>query len=360
MSGVSVTDLHALHGRSRVLTGLDLTVTDTTLACVLGPSGCGKTTLLRVIAGFHHPAAGTVRVGGRTLDDATTHVPAERRRVGYLPQDGALFPHLTVAGNIGFGVRRRDRRARVHDLLDLLDVAGLADRYPHQLSGGQQQRVALARALAPRPEVVLLDEPFAALDAALRIRVRDEVAGTLRKAGTTALLVTHDVDEALAVADTIAVLHDGRIAQADTPDVLYHRPADASVARALGEANLVPAELAGTRAVTALGVLPLTNTKLHNGLGTVLVRPHQLHLSVHSGPGSVEARVTECRLRGHDYRIELAIHSTDPPHTLIAYTTDAPPAVGRAVHLTVRGAVHLLDGDRRTGAAVARVSARGR
>lgn len=343
MSSVYVDDLHAMHGRTRVLTGLALTVTDTTLACVLGPSGCGKTTLLRIIAGFHHPAAGTVRVGGRTLDDATTHIPAERRRVGYLPQDGALFPHLTVVGNIGFGLRRRDRRTRVRDLLDLLDVAELADRYPHQLSGGQQQRVALARALAPRPEVVLLDEPFAALDATLRTRVRDEVAETLRKAGTTALLVTHDVDEALAVADTIAVLHGGRIAQAGTPDILYHRPADAFVARALGEANLVPAKLSGTRAATALGILPLTNPTLHHGPGTVLVRPHQLHVSSQPGPDSLEARVSGCRLRGHDYRVELATHPTDLPPKLIAYTTDAPPAIGQPVRLTVRGAVHPLD-----------------
>lgn len=347
MSGVTITGLHAAHGHTPVLTGLDLTVSDGTVACVLGPSGCGKSTLLRVIAGFHRPGGGQVAVGGRSLDDDRTHVPAERRRIGYVPQDAALFPHLTVAGNIGFGLPRRARRARVAELVDLVGLDGLADRHPYQLSGGQQQRVALARALAPRPELLLLDEPYAALDATLRTQVRAEVATTLRQAGATAILVTHDVDEALAIADTIAILRDGRIAQSGTPRTLYHEPGDAGIARTLGEANLLPAHIADGQADTALGIVPLTTATVHSGPGTVLLRPHQFQLAM-AGPNTAGARVTECRFRGHDYRLVLAPQAADPatalPQRLVVYTsTSNPPTVGQTTHLTIDGTAHLLD-----------------
>jgi iron(III) transport system ATP-binding protein len=345
MSGLTIRDLRAGHGGAAILDGLDLTVQDGTLACILGPSGCGKSTLLRVIAGFHRSSAGTVTVGGRVLNDDRTQVAAERRRIGYVPQDGALFPHLSAAANIGFGLPRAGRRERVAELLDLVGLSGLGDRHPHQLSGGQQQRVALARALAPRPELLLLDEPFAALDAALRTEVRAQVAATLRAANATAVLVTHDVDEALSFADLIAVLRGGRIVQADSGHALYHRPADADIARTLGEANLLPAVLRGGSAETALGPVPLPEDAADDRepAGTVLLRPGQLRL-IEAGPdtgrdtGTTRARILDSRFRGTDWRVELALedsHVAGPP--LIAYVTTAPPAPGRQVLVAVDG-----------------------
>ncbi|MBF9069979.1 ABC transporter ATP-binding protein [Streptacidiphilus fuscans] len=339
MSGLTVTDLHAQHGKASVLTGLDLTVGGGELAAVLGPSGCGKSTLLRIVAGFHAAASGTVAVGGRVLDDGRSRVRAEQRRIGYVPQDGALFPHLTAAGNIGFGLPRAERKARVAELLELVGLGGLGDRHPHQLSGGQQQRVALARALAPRPDLLLLDEPFSALDAQLRIELRAEVAAALRSAGATAVLVTHDVDEALAFADVVAVMRDGRITQADAPDTLFHRPVDTHVARALGEANLLAATFADGEARTALGTLPLTEPQTPSGSGTVLLRPRQLRL----GDEGVHATVTAVHFRGHDHRVELdLVADGGRRERLVAYTDTAPPGPGSSVGVTVVGAAHAL------------------
>ncbi|MEV6670998.1 ABC transporter ATP-binding protein [Streptomyces sp. NPDC051162] len=338
MSGLSIKGLRAAHGRNEILAGVDLTVEDGALACVLGPSGCGKSTLLRVIAGFHPAADGEVTLGGRQLDDGRRRLPAERRRIGYVPQDGALFPHLTVAGNIGFGLPRGRRRGKVAELLDLVGLGGLDGRHPHQLSGGQQQRVALARALATEPELLLLDEPFAALDAALRADLRAEVAATLRRAGATAVLVTHDQEEALSFADTIAVLHAGRTAQQAAPQDLYREPADTAIARFLGEANLVPATLTADKAVTALGNLALTTTDGPRQ-GLVLLRPRQLRLSPGPRPGAVRARVQSCRFRGHDHRIELLPHEPDGlPASLIVYT-DTPWTAAEA-YVEAHGPAH--------------------
>ncbi|MEU8975377.1 ABC transporter ATP-binding protein [Streptomyces monashensis] len=341
--GLLIEQLEAAHGRSPVLTGLDLTVEDGALACVLGPSGCGKSTLLRIVAGFHPAIRGSMTLHGRVLDDGRTRIPAEHRRIGYVPQEGALFPHLSVAANIGFGLPRAERRERVAEMLDLVGLDGLADRHPHQLSGGQQQRVALARALAPKPQLLLLDEPFAALDAALRTELRTEVAATLRQAGATAILVTHDVDEALAFADTIAVMRDGRIVQTDTPHALYRRPADEGIARALGEANLLPAKPADGYATTAFGRLSLTTDTMQDGV--VMLRPHQLRMTAEPGSHTVQARVTACLFRGHDHRVEFTPDSSlDLPGRLVAYTDALPPAVGSQVHLRVQGPAHPLRG----------------
>ncbi|MEU9040996.1 MULTISPECIES: ABC transporter ATP-binding protein [unclassified Kitasatospora] len=339
MTGLSVVDLHAAHGRSPVLHGIDLTVPDGALACVLGPSGCGKSTLLRVLAGFHPAAAGQVVLHGRVLDDGRSRLAAERRGIGLVPQDGALFPHLSVAANIGFGLPRSQRRARVEELLELVGLPGLGERRPHQLSGGQQQRVALARALAPRPRLLLLDEPFAALDAALRAELRREVASTLRQAGTTAVLVTHDQDEALSFADTIAVLRDGRIAQSGSPDELYHRPADAAVAGVLGEANLIPAEAGGVDARTAFGVLPLATPA--SGSALALLRPAQLRLTATPVAGAVPAKVLGSDFRGHDHRVELRPEAVDLPDGLIA-SADRPWPVGGEAYVSAVGPVHVL------------------
>ncbi|MFD9632460.1 ABC transporter ATP-binding protein [Streptomyces violascens] len=344
MSGLSITGLHASHGRNTILTGVDLTVDNGALACVLGPSGCGKSTLLRVIAGFHPAARGQVALGGRVIDDGRRRLPAERRRIGYVPQDGALFPHLTVAQNIGFGLPRAKRRERAAELLHLIGLDSLGDRHPHQLSGGQQQRVALARALAPEPELLLLDEPFSALDAALRGDLRAEVAATLRRAGTTAVLVTHDQEEALSFADTIAVIRTGQVIQQAPPEQLYQEPADADVARLIGEANLLPARLDGTQAETALGPLPLTRTTSVTGPATVMLRPRQLQLSTTAGPHAVQVSLSRSVYRGHDHRLELSPHNSEGlPGRLIAYTDTPPPGDG-PVYVQAVGAAHPLSG----------------
>jgi iron(III) transport system ATP-binding protein len=258
---LAVTGLHKAFGDHPVLTGLDLEVPAGSLTAILGPSGSGKTTLLRVLAGFERADAGTVTIGGRAVDGPaasgrSVHVPPERRRIGYVPQEGSLFPHLTVAANVGFGLPGRRRRgSAVSELLAAVGLAGLGGRYPHQLSGGQQQRVALARALAIRPHVVLLDEPFASLDAHLRASVRADVLALLARTGTTAVLVTHDQDEALSTADLVAVLRDGRIAQCAAPQELYSRPADANIARFIGDANLIEGVLDDGTVDTILGRL---------------------------------------------------------------------------------------------------------
>ena len=251
-TSLSVAGLSKAFGDSPVLVELDLEVPTGSLTAVLGPSGCGKTTLLRLLGGFEHADRGTIRLGEQVLADERTHLAPERRAIGFVPQEGALFPHLDVAANVGFGLPRAQRRGgRVEELLELVDLAGLGGRLPHQLSGGQQQRVALARALAPEPGLVLLDEPFDALDAGLRAQVRGEVREALRAAGATALLVTHDQEEALSLADTVAVMRGGRIVQAADPQTLYRDPVDAEVAAFVGEAVLLEGRLDGDYAETS-------------------------------------------------------------------------------------------------------------
>jgi iron(III) transport system ATP-binding protein len=298
-------------GPTAVLRGLDLEVPAGTLTAVLGPSGCGKTTLLRLLAGFERPDAGAVRLGDRDLSGPGVHVAPERRRIGLVPQEGALFPHLSVAANIGFGLPRRRRAGRVAELLALLDLEGLGDRHPHQLSGGQQQRVALARALAPTPTVILLDEPFDALDAGLRSQVRAEVRAALRQTGTTGLIVTHDQEEALSLADRVAVMREGRIVQAGPPRELYAAPADLGVALFLGDAVVLDAEVGEGRATTALGRLVIAALP-EVGLGAAgpppaigpavaVLRPEQLRcVPIGSGRDGACGTVVGVDYYGHD------------------------------------------------------------
>src|ERR1700691_372873 len=211
MRQVAVTGLHKAFGTHPVLTGVDLEVPAGSLTAILGPSGSGKTTLLRLMAGFDRADAGTIKIGDVLVDSPGVHLPPARRRIGYVPQEGSLFPHLTVEANVGFGLAARERRGgKVASMLEAVGLGGLGKRYPHQLSGGQQQRVALARALAIEPALVLLDEPFSSLDAGLRSSVRSDVQDVLRAGGVTAVLVTHDQDKALSVADQVAVIRDGR------------------------------------------------------------------------------------------------------------------------------------------------------
>jgi iron(III) transport system ATP-binding protein len=247
------------YGPRKVIADLSFTLPEGAIGCLLGPSGCGKTTALRAIAGFEPIQAGEIRIGGDAVSRAGWMLAAEKRRIGMVFQDYALFPHLTVADNVGFGLRgesRTSRAARTAELLDLVGLAGHARQFPHQLSGGQQQRVALARALAPRPRLILMDEPFSNLDVELRERLSLEVRDILRREATTALIVTHDQHEAFSLADWVGVMHEGRIQQWDTPYSLYHEPANRFVADFVGQGALVTGEIINDHQVEIeLGVL---------------------------------------------------------------------------------------------------------
>ncbi|MGH2427563.1 MAG: ABC transporter ATP-binding protein [Candidatus Limnocylindria bacterium] len=246
---------------------------------VLGPSGCGKTTLLRLVAGFERPDAGGIEIDGTVVAGPRRNLPPEERRVGMVFQESALFPHLDVAANIGFGLPRRGREVRVAEMVALVGLAGLQRRMPHEISGGEQQRVALARALAPDPALILLDEPFSSLDATLRAALRGEVREILRTAGATALFVTHDQAEALEIADRVAVMRAGRIEQVSTPDELYLRPANRFVAGFVGEANLLPGEVRHGEVMTLVGRFRAGDDSLADGTrAEVLLRPEQLHM----------------------------------------------------------------------------------
>ena len=289
-----------------VVLGVDLRVARGDLTALLGPSGCGKTTLLRAIAGFERPVGGSIFIHGETVAGDGHWVPPERRRVGMVFQDGALFPHLSVRRNVEYGVSGRpDGDERVARALEMTGLAALADRYPDELSGGQQQRVALARALAPGPRVVLLDEPFGALDAALRDRLRGEVREVLRAAGATAVLVTHDQEEALSIADRVAAMRRGRILQVDPPEEIYRRPASLEVAEILGGGRLVPAVVEGGCCRCLLGAVRYDGG---GGQGRLLVRAEDLVELPAEAPDGIPAVIEERRFFGHDVldRVRLA------------------------------------------------------
>lgn len=348
MSRLEVRDLHKSFGSTAVLRGMDLDVPSGALAALLGRSGCGKTTLLRVVAGFEQADAGEVRIGGRTVVSGRTGVPPERRRVSIVPQEGALFPHLTVAQNVAFGLpgraraAARRRRERVRDLLALVGLADIGDRMPSQLSGGQQQRVAVARALAPEPDVVLLDEPFSALDAALRGALREDVRAALKATGATGVLVTHDQEEALSIADLVAVVRDGVVVQAAEPARLYREPADLETAQFVGEAVLLPAAVEGGVARTPVGTLKLLRgDHVMSGRGQVAVRPEQFHM-VRPGRGVV-ATVDAVTFHGHDATVQLSVPGgTDDPVRVLCRTQGPLPDVGAQVSLLVAGPVSFF------------------
>jgi iron(III) transport system ATP-binding protein len=344
MRQLAITGLRKAFGDHPVLTGVDLTVPAWSLTAILGPSGSGKTTLLRLLAGFERADAGTVTIGDTMVDGPGVHLPPERRRIGYVPQEGSLFPHLSVAANVGFGLPARERRGgAVAQLLESVGLGGLGKRYPHQLSGGQQQRVALARALAIRPAVVLLDEPFASLDAHLRASVRADVQQIFRQAGTTAVLVTHDQDEALSTADRVAVLRDGKIAQCAAPQDLYARPVDAALASFIGDANLLSGVLGGGVVQTILGSLPVDPSGAEvpaAGPVTVLIRPEQVELESTAGPGSLAGRVVSYGYHGHDAVVYVQPEQDAGGRAIIVRTLggrDLPP--GSPVTLRAHGPV---------------------
>jgi iron(III) transport system ATP-binding protein len=341
-ASLSVNGLAKSFGRSPVLTDLSLEVPAGSLTAVLGPSGCGKTTLLRILAGFERADRGEVRLGERVLSDSRAHLAPERREIGFVPQEGALFPHLDVAANVGFGLPRSRRRgSRVEELLELVGLQGLAKRLPHQLSGGQQQRVALARALAPEPGLVLLDEPFDALDAGLRAQVRGEVRAALGKAGATALLVTHDQEEALSLADFVAVMRGGRIVQAADPQTLYRDPVDADVARFVGEAVLLQGRLDGEYAETPLGRLPTRGADAADGaLATVMLRPEQILCEEASAAANDErprGRVLSTAFYGHDATARIALDDPDRREIVARAAGHLLPQAGEDVAIAVEG-----------------------
>jgi iron(III) transport system ATP-binding protein len=313
--------------------GLSLDLAAGQIACLLGPSGCGKSSLLRAIAGFVQPHVGRILLGGRVL----VHAPSvalvpEQRGVGMVFQDYALFPHLTVLQNVIFGLTEgRPARAgteqleRGHELLELTGLSALKDRFPHELSGGQAQRVALARALAPRPALILLDEPFSSLDHSLRVRLAREVRDILKASGTTAIMVTHDQTEAFAMGDVLGVMFDGRLVQWDSPYAVYHEPCTPEVAQFIGEGALISGTQRGHEVNTPLGVLPLAPCCCNSADAPkevrVLLRPDDI---VHDDASPLQAQVLAKRFRGADFLYTLRLNNGEEVLSLVPSHHDHP------------------------------------
>ncbi|MCZ7665162.1 MAG: ABC transporter ATP-binding protein [Thermoleophilia bacterium] len=315
-------------GLPPVVDDLSLVVAPGEVVALLGPSGSGKTTLLRLVAGFAVPDSGVVRLAGSVVAGPGTLLPPERRGVGMVFQDYALFPHLDVRRNIAFGltgVSPREREQKVRDSLVLVGLRGLEDRYPHQLSGGQQQRVALARALAPEPVVVLLDEPFSGLDAGLRAKVRDDVASILHASGASALFVTHDQDEALFMGDRVAVLNGGHLEQIGTADQVYHLPANRFVAEFMGTTDFLPGMVTADGILTELGLLAQRMGLPEGVTVTVAFRPDDVRLE--PDPSS-PARVTLRHFEGTVALYHVTLPSGQSVHSLQSHTLMVPPGTG--------------------------------
>ena len=316
---LEVCNLSQAYGSQEVVRDLSFSLAAGSIGCILGPSGCGKTTLLRCIAGFEPITAGEIRLAGNVVSRAGLALPPEKRRIGMVFQDYALFPHLDIADNIGFGLRSlgdSERRARVEELVQLVGLGESLEAYPHEISGGQQQRVALARALAPRPDLLLLDEPFSNLDVDLRERLSLEVRDILNASGTTAVMVTHDQHEAFAMADEIGVMREGRIEQWDTAYNLYHRPVSRFVADFVGQGVFLPAKVLSDRQVEIeLGVLngSIPHTCLSGcdvcGKGCsaeVLLRPDDI---IHDDSSKMQAEVVHKAFRGAEIMYTLKLGS---------------------------------------------------
>jgi iron(III) transport system ATP-binding protein len=327
-----------------VLHDIDLNLQPGTTTAVVGASGCGKTTLLRLIAGFERPDAGTITIDGRQVASADSAVAPHRRGVGYVAQDGALFPHLTVGQNIAYGLRgtaRGEVRARVSELLETVSLdASYASRRPHQLSGGQQQRVALARALARHPVLMLLDEPFSALDTGLRASTRKAVAGLLSDAGVTTLLVTHDQEEALSIADQVAVMRDGRFTQVGSPQHVYRQPTDRFTAEFLGDCISLPCTVASGVADCALGRIPV---QADDGPATLVLRPEQLVATVVSDSERIDGvgTVIATEFLGHDVLLTIDPAGETAPIIVRQHSLNPPP-IDAKVRLEVVGSGVVL------------------
>jgi iron(III) transport system ATP-binding protein len=352
-NGLRVSDVSKTFTDVQALRGVSCDVAAGSFTALLGPSGCGKTTLLRIIAGFEVPSSGEVRIGEQLMAGPEVWVEPETRHVGIVPQEGALFPHLSVQDNVGFGLPRGQRRGRiVDDLLELVGLAGMQRRRPHELSGGQQQRVALARCLAAKPRVVLLDEPFAALDATLRLELREETRKLLRSSGTTTILVTHDQDEALAMADHVALMRNGHVVQFATPGELYNTPADTWAASFIGEANLISVDSVALHAHEVLSPFGVIEVRAdHRGVAgpaVAMLRPEQLHLVT---PGQPEANANGAVMQGviehvvfhgHDHLVSINVGKGTSHVILVRAPAYENPIVGQTVTVAVSGKALLL------------------
>jgi len=305
--GLRVRGLQKSFGSVRAVCGADIEVRSGGTCALLGPSGCGKTTTLRMIAGLERPDAGEIVVAGRVVSSPDRFVAPEERRIGMVFQDYALFPHMDVAANVGYGLGRKPDPVRVREALELVGLGDSGKRLVHELSGGQQQRVALARALAPTPDIVLLDEPFSNLDASLRDRLRQEVSQILRTAGVTAVFVTHDQEEAMSIAEQVVVMREGCVEQAGTPEEVYLRPTSRWMATFLGDIEVLPGEAREGRARCELGSLPI---EMHlDGAVDVLVRPEGLAVGVSGPSNAASAEVVSRRFFGHDQLLGLKLRS---------------------------------------------------
>lgn len=307
---LAVRELHHAYGDQPVVKGLSFSLRRGTIGCLLGASGCGKTTVLRCIAGLEPVQAGEIWLSGRLVSRKNYLVPTEARHVGMVFQDYALFPHLTVEQNVAFGLRHSDRVARTRRVAEMLEVVRLVelrDKYPDELSGGQQQRVALARALAPRPDLLLLDEPFSNLDVELRAQLGLEVREILKQQNTTAILVTHDQHEAFRIADEIGLMHDGAIEQWDTPYRLYHEPASRYVADFIGQGSFLPGTvLSGNRIRLELGIFQnsVPNDWPEGTVVDVLLRPDDI---LHDDASPLQAQVLHKAFRGAEFLYTLQL-----------------------------------------------------
>jgi iron(III) transport system ATP-binding protein len=349
MSFLTVQGIGKRYGALTALADIEIAVAAGSRTAIVGPSGSGKTTLLRIIAGFETPDAGRIILDSQLLADGPNTVPPHRRSIGFTAQEGAVFPHLSVAENIGFGLERNlpQREQRILELMDMVELArSMRDQRPHELSGGQQQRVALARALARKPKLMLLDEPFSALDTGLRESMRRAVARTLRAAGVTTLMVTHDQAEALSFADTVAVLRGGRLMQVGEPRALYLSPRDRATALFLGDALILPAEIGESFAVCCLGRIAVDAGG--RGAGEIMLRPEQLRLEpVPDSPGlepsGCYGRVVDIEFGGAVSLVTVALRDAAHSPLLIRCASIDLPPIDAQVRITVRGKAHVFE-----------------
>ena len=344
---IELANISKKFGQTPVLEGLDLTVMPSSRTVIVGPSGSGKTTLLRILAGFESPDSGHIVLNGKTLFDEHTFIPAHQRGIGFVPQEGGLFPHMKVGENIAYGLKgsRQENRRRVAELMDLVSLShDLADHWPHEISGGQQQRVALARALAQEPTLMLLDEPFSALDTGLRAATRKATADLLDHAGVASILVTHDQQEALSFASQIAVIRAGRFAQVGSPVEVYSHPVDEATALFLGDALIFRAQVSGGVATCPLGNIPVDNP-LASGEKRIMLRPEQVQITPLAAGNTPVQSVTIAGVDFTGYLSTLTLSSAGWPEALQVKTVSRQNwQVNMPVHLMVNGQACVLAG----------------